>query len=273
MAASVNLVANARMYAVADVAAAGWRAIFGWLAKRSGVPLRVLDHPPPAPLSELWGRPDLGCAFMCGWPFDRAEPKPTLLAAPVPSPKRYGGEAIYFTDIVVRSDSPFETLEDTFGGVVGWTLEDSHSGYNALRHYLLAHREARPTLYSKSLGALVNPLGALKAVVEGQVDVAPVDSYCHDLFRAHGHPLAGRVRTIATTAPSPIPVLVAAPEAPGDIAEALTVALLEADKDAKIAAALNDVLVSRFVRPDPARYNHGERLARAAAAAGYPIPA
>ena len=30
----------------------------------SGVDLRVIDHAFPAPLAELWSRPDLGCAFM-----------------------------------------------------------------------------------------------------------------------------------------------------------------------------------------------------------------
>jgi ABC-type phosphate/phosphonate transport system substrate-binding protein len=269
-----QLVANARMYAVTEVAAAGWRSIFRWLAQRSGVELALLDHPPPAPLNDLWRRPDLGCAFICGWPFARAEPRPKLLAAPIPSPARYGGEPIYFSDIVVRRDAPFRSLEDTFGGVVGWTLEDSHSGFNALRNHLLAYRQAsKSTLYGKSVGGLVNPLGALKAIAEGRVDVAPIDSFCHDLLRAHGHPVTERVRTIATTAPSPIPVLVAAAEVPDEIAEALSAALLDAHRGPAIAPALEDVLVRRFVRPDPARYGHGEELARAAAAAGYPIPA
>lgn len=157
---------------------------------------------------------------------------------------------------------------------MGWTLEDSHSGFNALRHHLLPYRGAKASrLYSRSLGGLVNPLGVLRAVADGRVDVAPVDSFCHDLFRAHGHPLAEQVRTIATTAPSPIPVLVASPEAPTEMVEALGTALLEAHQDATIAPALADVLANRFVRPDPARYSYGEELAKAAAAARYPMPA
>ena len=32
------------------------------------------------------------------------------------------------------------TLEDTFGGRAGWTVEHSHSGFNAFRHHLLAYR-------------------------------------------------------------------------------------------------------------------------------------
>src|ERR1700756_4549396 len=103
------------MYAVTDASRAGWEAIFAWLAERSGVALDVLAYPPPAPLSELWRRCDLGCVVMCGWPFSRAAPQPRLLAAPVPLPERYNDRAIYFSDLVVHRDSPFRTLEDTFG--------------------------------------------------------------------------------------------------------------------------------------------------------------
>ena len=44
------------MYAVTEVAASGWRSIFEWLAARTGIDLTAADHPPPAPISELWAQ-------------------------------------------------------------------------------------------------------------------------------------------------------------------------------------------------------------------------
>lgn len=123
-----SLAANARLYAITDAARAGWAALFGWLADETGIDLRAVAYPPPAPLSEFWRRPDLGCVFMCGWPYARLDAKPWLLAAPVPKPARYGDRPIYFSDIVVHRDSPARTIADTFGGTVGWTAEDSNSG-------------------------------------------------------------------------------------------------------------------------------------------------
>jgi ABC-type phosphate/phosphonate transport system substrate-binding protein len=61
----------------------------------------------------------------------------------VPSPDRYGGRPVYFSDLVVRADAPYRTLEDTFGGVVGYTLADSMSGGVALRHHLAPYAQAR----------------------------------------------------------------------------------------------------------------------------------
>lgn len=151
-----HLLANARMYAITDASIMAWRNIFAWLLERSGVPLMEVDHPPPASLDELWRRPDLGCVLMCGWPYVKSQPKPHLLAAPIPLPDRYNDSAIYFTDFVVHRDSTFERLEDTFGGSIGWTLEESNSGFNLPRHHLLQYRsDFRPQLYSKSVGALI----------------------------------------------------------------------------------------------------------------------
>ena len=64
------------------------------------------------------------------------------LAAPIPEADWAGGRAVYRTDLIVRNDAPYRTLEDTFGGVAGWTVAHSQSGFNAFRHELLAFRRA-----------------------------------------------------------------------------------------------------------------------------------
>ena len=109
-------VSNARMYSVSPGAAAAWKRLFTWLADRSGVPLETIDHAYPAPLAELWGRSDLAAGFICGYPYVHMGKRLKPVAAPVPSGTRYGGRPVYVTDLVVRAEAPFRTLEDTFGG-------------------------------------------------------------------------------------------------------------------------------------------------------------
>src|SRR5438477_4750750 len=106
----MRLIANARMYAVAPAAKAAWQDLFAWIAKTSGVPLTYVDHTAPAPLEALWARDDLGAAFMCGFPFASASPRPQAIAAPILSPPRYGGRPVYCTDLVVRADSRYAVL-------------------------------------------------------------------------------------------------------------------------------------------------------------------
>ncbi|MGU3450805.1 hypothetical protein [Methylobacterium sp. 391_Methyba4] len=78
-------VANARMYGVNPQARGAWSELFAWLARASGVDLSVIEHAYPAPLSALRVRPDLACAYMCGFPFVQAPNRPVPVAAPIPS--------------------------------------------------------------------------------------------------------------------------------------------------------------------------------------------
>ncbi len=174
-------IANARMYSVAPGAAAAWRRLFEWIAQESGVPLEIVDHAFPAKLEALWERPDLAATFMCGLPFAK-DPRPLVpVAAPVPLSPRYGGKPVYFTDFIVKNDSSYRTLADTFGKRLAYTIPSSHSGYNAVRHHLLRYRTPeRPKLYAETVGPVFTPRRALEALVAGATDVAPLDSLCHD---------------------------------------------------------------------------------------------
>ena len=251
------LIANARMYNSAGPAAkAAWREILSWIVARAGTPMEVIDHDPPGLLSELWTRPNLGATMMCGLPMALRTPRPTIVAAPVPSLVRYGGKPVYFSDILVPAGSRAQRLEDTFGGTVGYTLDDSMSGCVGLRVLLERHRTpARPQLYSKVVGNLVHVRGMVEAVASGRVDVGSADSYVMDLLRKHDPAFVAGVRVIGTTDASPIPPFVATATLEPAALERLRAAFREAGREPSLAAARDAVLVADFVVPDPAAYD------------------
>src|SRR2546426_3494017 len=194
------MIANARMYSVDAATAAAWRTLLEWVRRRADVACEVVDSPPPQPLPALWSRDDLGCAFMCGYPFALAAPRPVLLAAPVPSPSRYAGKPVYWSDLVVHVDSPAKRIEDTFGLRFAYTSEDSQSGYHAARRFLAPYAGLHGTpLFASTVGPLITPRNVVAAIVAGEADVGPVDSYAHDLLRLHEPRLTAQVRTIAST--------------------------------------------------------------------------
>jgi ABC-type phosphate/phosphonate transport system substrate-binding protein len=269
--AGLQLVANARMYSVAPGAVAAWNELFAWLSRQSGVALSIVNHPPPAPLGELWSRPDLGCAFMCGLPFASGRWSVQPIAAPVPADPHAEGRPVYWTDFVVAANSPFERLEDTFGNRIGWTVEDSQSGFNAPRHHLLVYRSPeRPALYAEAVGPLVTPRAALAALLEGRVDVAPLDSLVHALLRRHDPALAARLRVIARTEPTPAPLFVAGPNAPPDDVARLTSLLEAAWGDSIARDIMVELQIIRFTRVESAAYTVLTRWEAEAEAAGYP---
>lgn len=253
---AAGLVANARMYAVTPVVEACWRDLFAWLSHRSGVALRYKPHAAPAPLDALWARGDLGATFMCGFPFARADPQPIALAAPVPSPPRYGGLPRYCTDLVVRADSHYKTLADTFGGRIGWTVEHSQSGYNAVRRHLLNYESSSAApLFAEWVGPLVTPRRVIEAVLAGTIDLGPLDSYVHDLLKRHEPRTAAQLRTVESTVFTPNPPLIASPETPPDAVAALISTLLAVSAEPALASIREALLLAGFARVDPRDYD------------------
>lgn len=254
------MLANARMYSVTPAAAEAWRAVIGWATREARVPVEFVEHAPPKLLSELWARDDLGCVQMCGLPASLRSPPPTVLAAPQPSPPRYGGRAVYMSDIAVRADAPYRTLEDTFGGVAGYTLKDSQSGYFAWRTLLLTkHPQAK---YRKVVGGLLNPRGIVKALAAGEIDVGPLDGYVFDLIRAGDPAFAAQVRVVATTDPTPMPPLVATAPLSREQIDDLRNAFLRVHQERSLDGACKALLIERFVVPQLGVYDETKRRAR-----------
>ena len=265
------MIASARMYSWSASAAAAWHRLLGWVAKTAGVDVTLLDQSDPSSLDELWARDDMGCVFMCGYPWAMRRDRPALLASPVPAPPRYGGQAVYVTDFIVRADGPHRTLADTFGGAIAYSTEHSHSAYNAPRYHLLRHRSPeRPTLYRTVLGPYVRQRPIIDAVIQGEADVAAVDGYALDLMRRHDPETAARVRVVDTTVPAPSPPLVASPGVSGAARARLADALVTAHESREARSLLDDVLLARFDRVTPSEFEVFLERDRAAREAGYP---
>src|SRR5438552_8312706 len=209
---------NARMYAVTPAVEAGWRSLLEHITQEARVPLTYVPYPAPQPLEELWSRGDLGSVFMCGYPIALKLAPVTPIAAPIPRAEWAAHRAVYRSDLIVRQDAPYLTLEDTFGGRAGWTVVHSQSGFNAFRHLLLAYRTPqRPALYAEMVGNLVTARNVLDAVREGRIDVGPLDAYWHMLIARHAPHLTAGTRVLTSTPMTPMPALVAAAAAPADM--------------------------------------------------------
>jgi ABC-type phosphate/phosphonate transport system substrate-binding protein len=269
----MQYVANARMYSVNPAAASAWRELFGWLARESGVDLRMIDHAFPLPLTELWSRADLACAFMCGFPYALAAHPARPVAAPVPVDAPIPGRPVYATRLAVRADSKFRSLEDTFGCRLGHTVDDSHSGYNALRHHLLPYYQRRGVrLYRETIGPLFTPRRVVEALLADDIDVGPLDSYALDLMLRHQPDLVKQIRIVSTTDVAPIPFLIAAPGCPDDVVSGLQV-VLATFGGAPACADLRDRLcLEAFAPVDTGDYSLMTRWDAEARGAGYGEP-
>jgi len=143
--------------------AAAWRDLFGWLAQESGIALDVIDHAFPLRLSELCrdaispAPSCAGCRSCTRFSVPRRVPCESLAESLAdcradPARRPVPGRPVYATADRARG-LVLTTLESTFGRCLGYTVEDSHSGYNALRHHLLPYRASHGgKLYRESIG-------------------------------------------------------------------------------------------------------------------------
>jgi hypothetical protein len=115
---------------------------------------------------------------------------------------------VYFTDVIVRRDHPARTFADLHGR--GWAYNDegSHSGYNLVRHHLLALGETRG--YFGRVVASGAHQCSIQMVLDGTIDASGIDSTVLEIETDRRPELDAGLRTIAVIGPSPIPPVVVA---------------------------------------------------------------
>jgi ABC-type phosphate/phosphonate transport system substrate-binding protein len=262
------------MYSVTPAVEQAWRELLERVAADAGEAFEYLPYPAPQPLEHLWSRPDLGCVFMCGLPIAQRLAPVVPLAAPVPRAPWAAGRAVYRTDLIVRADSPWHSLAETFAGRAGWTVEHSHSGFNAFRHHLLQYRTpGHERLYREMHGGLVTARNVLDSVREGRIDVGPLDAYWHLLIARHQPQLVAGVRVLESTAVAPAPAFVTAAHTPAATVDALRAAFAAASQRSWFGALADELLLDGFEAVDASSYALTREWEREALEAGYPKPA
>ncbi len=269
-----NSIMNARMYAVTPAVEVAWRSLLERITEEAGVAFDYVAYPAPQPLETLWARSDLGCVFMCGYPVALQLARVVPLAAPIPRAPWAVGRPVYRSDLIVRADSRYLALEDTFGGRAGWTVEHSHSGFNAFRHHLLQYRtQARPALYGEMVPSLVTARAILDSVRAGRIDVGPLDAYWHMLIAKHEPALTAGIRVLDSTAVATIPAFVTAATTPASTIKGLRLAFASVSRHAWFGKYADTLLIEGFAAVDTPDYARTLEWDRAAKAAGYAYPA
>eukprot|EP01037_Dinobryon_pediforme_P007341 gene7341-7409_t len=262
------------MYSVTPQVEAAWRELLAQVCALADVPLDYLAYPAPQPLEPLWQRADVGAVCMCGYPIRLGIADVQPLAAPIPSMDWASGKAVYRTDLIVRADSPFQTLEDTFGHRLGWTVAHSHSGFNALRHHLLRYRTpARSKLYSEVTGNLITARAILDRVVDGTIDIGPLDAYWHHLLRQNQPDLVRTIRILASTDVAPMPCFVASKTMPQAEVVRLKAAFVQARTQDWFAPLAAKLAISGFADVGFDNYALLQDWQDEALSAGYAEPA
>lgn len=238
------------------------RAIAAYLGDRLGLPVAFADAPRWQDREILFDRGEAQMAWLCGLVYvdkrDAGQPI-ELLAAPVMQGERYADRPVYFSDVVVRADSPFQRFTDLRGARWAYNNLGSHSGHLITRYHLA-------TLGEDSLffGRVVES-GAhqrsLALILAGEIDASAIDSTVLETELLLRPEIAGQIRILDRLGPSPIPPWVIRPEVPSTLAASLRRCFVEMHTDPAGAALLAAAQTLRFAPVQDDDYTPIRRMA------------
>lgn len=122
--------------------------------------------------------------------------------APVYDDPRNDGRPVYFSDVVVGVDSPFERFDDLAGARFGYNDPSSLSGYLSV-----LGRLAEQGLDTGFFGRFEQVGGhreALDRILDGRLDAAAIDANVWRTWKADNPVAAGHLRSIDALGPHPV---------------------------------------------------------------------
>lgn len=243
-----------------------YRAIVDYLGRALGQPMQIAEGASYAQLAEA------DFSFLCGLPYvlrtpPRAAPGLAALAAPVLIGERYGSRPIYFSDVIVRRDSPIRSLADLRGRSWAYNEPESQSGYGITR-YWLARQGETGGFFSAVIEAGFHQR-AIRMVRDGSVDAAAIDSQVLAV-ELRDHPrLADDLRIVGALGPSTIQPFVAAGHIAPGLQDQVRAALAAMHHDPALAETLRQGFIERFVPVTDTDYDDIRAMLDTCEAAGF----
>ena len=242
-----------------------------YLGVKAGLRVEFITGLSYGTINEMLAKGTVDCGFVCGLPYvlmhDQPTPAAYLLTAPIMKAPRYNGQPKYYSDLIVRKDSPYKTIQDLRGRTYVYNDELSNSGYNMPRHRLL-----QLGLTNGFFGKVLRSGSheeSIRMVANGKADASFVDSLVIDYDREKGLGQAGEVRVLESVGPAGICPLVVSSNLPEDVRGKLQNALVTMHEDPNGRTILDDALVDRFVVVDDKNYDDIRAMKEAAEKAGF----
>ncbi len=176
------------------------------------------------------GRADIG--FLCSpsYLYLRARPKPSIQLVPagfVFRDERGGGEPVYFSEVVVRSDNHASHFTELAGASWGYNDECSLSGYFAVLQKL-SELGRKPDFFHSHVRTGSHH-ASIEKILAGSIDVATIDSIALRLLLRERPDLRGQLRVLDSLGPFPIQPVVVRTALGASWATKIGAALMELD--------------------------------------------
>jgi phosphonate transport system substrate-binding protein len=240
------------------------RAVANYMADRLQISVRFIDDISWQERERGLDQGQIHVGWICGLLYvwkcmqaGRSKRRPyrpvELLAAPVMDGKRYENQPVYFSDVIVRRDSLFHSLEDLRGATLAYNEPRSYSGY-AILCYHLATRGYTKGYFGKAIESGAH-LHSLQMVLSGEADTTAIDSTILDCEFENNPALRSQLRVVAVLGPSPIPPWVIFGTLPDGMRHDLRGLMLEMNGDVLGRQILRKGQLNRFTSVSDVDYD------------------
>jgi phosphonate transport system substrate-binding protein len=202
-------------------------------------------------VNALLARGELDLAFLCSAQYVETHDRfgARLLAVPV-----VDGKTVYRSYIITGRLSDIDSLEGLRGRKFAFVDPLSNTGH-LVPTYLLAMQGERPGLFFDSYVFTDSHDNSIRAVSEGLVDGAAVDSMVYDYMAASAPDLLRGTRIIHRSRPFGIPPVVVPSDIDPDLEVDLREWLLSMHEEPNGRAILQQLSIERFVLGDDSDYD------------------
>ena len=242
------------------------QAVSSYIEERVGIRTEYVSGIPWQERERLFDRGEIQILWLCGLPYvdkaDMVESDVELLAVPVPRGERYRGKPVYFSDVIVRRERPFQSFFDLRGASWAYNEPRSHSGFNVVRAHLASCAEG-DEFFGESVESGAHTL-SLEMILSSRVDWAAIDSTVLEWLMAERGDLQEQIPVIDSLGPSPIPPWVISKKVPARLRGNLRALLLHMHRTACGRRMLARAGLTRFTETQDHDYDPIRVMARRA---------
>ncbi|NHZ71870.1 MAG: phosphate/phosphite/phosphonate ABC transporter substrate-binding protein [Aquificales bacterium] len=238
--------------------------LLDYLARHLDRPVELLQRPTYAEINELLRTGQADVAFVCGGAFVEGEREQYMELLAIPEIQ---GDTTYQALLIVPATSNAQNMEDLRGQRFAFSDPLSNSGRLYVQYQLAQMGETAATFFKSTIYTYSHD-NSIRAVADGIVDGATVDSLVFAALARQEPELAARLRVIERSPAFGIPPVVVHPALESEMKDALRSALLQMHQDEAGQAALAALYVDRFVPPISVAYDDIRQMA--AAVRGWP---
>ncbi|MEW6068882.1 MAG: phosphate/phosphite/phosphonate ABC transporter substrate-binding protein [Nitrospirota bacterium] len=228
-----------------------YKKLLDYIGEKIDRNVEFVDRENYKEINELLKKGDIDIAFVCSGPYvdGHKEFDMQLLVAP----SAYGG-TVYYSYIIVPQNSPVKSLKELRGKKFVFTDPLSNTG-KLVPTYMLAKMKETPDSFFSHYDFTYKHDKSIRAVAEGVVDGAAVDSLIWEYLNRTNPEFTSRTKVIEKSPPYGIPPVVVRPGLEKELKEKLKQVFMNVHNDEKGREILKGMMIDKFIEIDDKAYD------------------